>query len=77
MTRSREEIIADMLAATLEPTRKTIIMYKANLSYTQLQGYLNWLSNRQMIESRKGMWVTTERGRAYLRGYRQITQMIT
>ena len=77
MARSREEIIADMLAATLEPTRKTIIMYKANLSYTQLQGYLNWLSNRQMIESRKGMWVTTERGRAYLTGYQQITQMIT
>ena len=77
MARSREEIIADMVAATLEPTRKTIIMYKANFSYTQLQGHLNWLSNRQMIESRKGMWVTTERGRAYLRGYQQITQMIT
>ena len=74
--RSRQQIIAEMLGTALEPTTKTTIMYKAGLSYTQLQAYLSQLSDRQMIENRDGLWIITERGRAYLKGYQEMTQII-
>jgi predicted transcriptional regulator len=77
MNRSREEILGDMLSVAVEPVNKTAIMYKAKLSYDQLRDYLSYLVDRQMIENTAGMWVTTEKGRAYLASYRVIAGIIT
>ena len=42
-------IIADILQITKENTLKTQIMYKANLSYTQLNTYLGVLIKNDLI----------------------------
>lgn len=49
--RSSMEIIADMLR--LGEAGKTEIMYSANMSYFQLQKYLNFLLERGLIDKVK------------------------
>ncbi len=46
--RSSMEIIADMLR--LGEAGKTEMMYSANMSYFQLQKYLNFLLDRRLID---------------------------
>ncbi len=46
--RSSIEVIADMLR--LGEARKTEIMYSANMSYFQLQKYLNFLLELKLID---------------------------
>lgn len=76
ITRSRELIVTSMLQAAVEPIKKTHIMYKANLSYDQLVQYLQYVTSRQLIETRDGLWVTTERGREYLKQYQALEQIM-
>lgn len=75
VNRSREEIIASMLECVSAPIPQTSIMYRANLSYTQLRSYLRFLLERNLITTRDGMWVATERGREYLAAYMSIKKI--
>ena len=47
--RSNIEIIADMLRVGENGAGKTEIMYSANLSYSQIQKYLDYLVNQGFI----------------------------
>jgi predicted transcriptional regulator len=47
--RSNIEIIADMLRVGENGAGKTEIMYTANMSYNQIQKYLNYLVNQGFI----------------------------
>ena len=47
--RSNIEIIADMLRAGENGAGKTHIMYSANMSYTQIQKYLDFLINHDFL----------------------------
>jgi predicted transcriptional regulator len=47
--RSNIEIIADMLRVGESGAGKTEIMYSANLSYSQIQKYLDYLVNQGFI----------------------------
>ena len=49
--RSSIEIIADMLR--LGEAGKTEIMYSVNMSYFQLQKYLNFMGERELIDTVK------------------------
>lgn len=71
VSRSKETIIIGVLTATLEPTKKTIIMYSARIGYAQLVRYLEFLSAKQLIETRDELWVTTEKGREYLKRHQK------
>ena len=52
MGRSRIELCVDILKALAEGNRKpTRIMYKANLSWTNLEGCLGFLGERGLIKS--------------------------
>jgi predicted transcriptional regulator len=58
-------IIADILYITKGATLKTQIMYKANLSYTQLKEYLNFLLTTNLIaqtvvEGKEGYKITLQ-----------------
>jgi predicted transcriptional regulator len=48
--RSDIKIIADMLRAGEKGAGKTEIMYSANLSYAQIQKYLDYLVNQGFID---------------------------
>lgn len=77
MNRSREEIIAKILSNVQEPTLKTMIMYKANLSFDQLKMYTEYLQQKQLIHKMEnGLWVITDNGRTFLRHYQTLAEII-
>lgn len=48
--RSRIEIAIEILRSALEPSKKTVIMYKCSLEYPQLKEYLPFLQENQLLE---------------------------
>jgi predicted transcriptional regulator len=51
-------------------------MYAANLSFTQMRYYLRLLQERQMIEIMGGKWLTSARGRDFLKVYDDLQKII-
>jgi predicted transcriptional regulator len=74
--RSKEEILANMLEAAQSPIKKTAIMYKANLSYAQLEKYLSLLETKGLIHLRNGLWIATERGKDFVSSYNMIMKFM-
>jgi predicted transcriptional regulator len=66
--RSRTEIASRILESAAEGTTKTKIMYKAFLSYAQLQEYLGVLEENGLLACDKGqqLYKTTEKGQRFL-----------
>lgn len=68
--------MADILELLEEPKVKTRVMYGANLSYTQLQYYIEVLEAGGLIENIDyNKWVVTERGRKLLGLYNEAESM--
>lgn len=76
--RGRIEIIGDILDVCLDGvTRRTHIMYKGNLSYLMLKEYTEELIRKSLIEEKNGgAYITTEKGRAFLKHYEHIREML-
>lgn len=75
--RSRQDIVADILELLKEPTVKTRVMYGANLSYSQLQYYIELLEAGGLIQNiGYNKWVSTERGRRLLELYKEAEVML-
>jgi predicted transcriptional regulator len=64
--RSRYEIIRDVLDQCETDSRKTWVMYKANLSYELVENYLEYLEKLGLVESKDGLYHITEKGRQLL-----------
>jgi len=84
--RSRVDIIADILRVAEEGAKKTHIMYKCNLSFRQLNVYLNFLAERGLLKpipAKKGdrnnlnTYETTSRGRSFIQAYRNIRVLLS
>ena len=75
------DIIATILSITKEGTVKTQIMYKANLSFKQLNKYVNFISRRKLIsahESSHGvLYKTTVKGHKFLQDYKKIKEVLS
>lgn len=77
MQRSRWDIMASILRVAVTGEAKTHIMYKSNLSFRQTQSYLDLLLNSGLLRTqlREGgsshttIYVTTTRGRAFMKAY--------
>jgi len=78
--RDRLFIIAEILNITKEGSLKTQIMYRANLSFAQLNEYLNFLTKIQLIEikkeNNKNVYRTTVKGQRYLEKYKDISELL-
>jgi predicted transcriptional regulator len=48
--RSELDIVIEILNLSKEGAKKTSILYKSNLSYTQLQSYLPFLIEKEILE---------------------------
>src|SRR2546428_11792769 len=62
-------IMSDLMVNMLQPTRSTHLLYRTNLSYSQLKKYLSSLMNMGLIEERiepYRAFSVTDRGRAFL-----------
>ena len=73
-------IIAEILEIAKEGTLKTQIMYRANLSFTQLNDYLGFMLRIDLLgkvfEGEKERYETTAKGLDFLERYREITELL-
>ena len=78
--RDRLYIIAEILAITKDGSLKTQVMYRANLSFKQLNDYLSFLLKRELIEviekNKKNIYKTTPKGIRYLENYEGILNLL-
>ena len=73
-------IIAEILEIAKEGTLKTQIMYKANLSFAQLNDYLKFMLKIQLMEKLvdqgKDVYVSTEKGLDFLQRQCELTELL-
>jgi predicted transcriptional regulator len=73
-------ILAEILEIAKEGTLKTQIMYRANLSFTQLNDYLRFMLNISLLEkvlvNGKDIYRATDKGMDFLQRYREITELL-
>ena len=80
-TRSRKkrdslEIISQMLEAASQGSRKTGIMYRANLSYELLIQYMSVLVENQFLETPDNRtFFLTMKGRRFLKEFREFGEI--
>jgi len=81
--RGRFDIIADILEASHNGTKKTYLMYHCNLSFKQLRGYLDFLLKKGFLwrVSNDGnpdprLFTTTDRGKEFLRAYKNLKALM-
>lgn len=79
--RDRLFIIAEILDIAKDGALKTQIMYKANLSFSQLNTYLNLLLGTQLLEitekGGKNIYKTTKKGVEYMHSYKEIIETLS
>jgi len=78
--RDKLYIIAEILEISREGTLKTQIMYRANLSFTQLNDYLEFMLRIALLdknrENDKEVYRATGKGMDFLQRYREITELL-
>jgi predicted transcriptional regulator len=78
--RDRLLILAEILDIAKEGSLKTQIMYRANLSFAQLNEYLDVLLNVKLVglmeNKEKNVYKTTPKGLQYLQNYREIIELL-
>ncbi|MFA5363706.1 MAG: winged helix-turn-helix domain-containing protein [Candidatus Bathyarchaeia archaeon] len=78
--RDRLYIIAEILNIAKDGSLKTQIMYRANLSFAQLNEYLGFLTKMDLLaiqkEDKKNSYQTTAKGEKYLEKYKDIANIL-
>ncbi|HLE75669.1 MAG TPA: winged helix-turn-helix domain-containing protein [Candidatus Bathyarchaeia archaeon] len=74
--RGRLDIIADILHVASRDSKKTQIMYQANLSYAVLQKYLAEITSASLIsfEDKKQCYTLTTKGQEFLDAYQEYSR---
>ncbi|HEV2193181.1 MAG TPA: winged helix-turn-helix domain-containing protein [Nitrosopumilaceae archaeon] len=75
--RSRTEIVAMILEIASQGAAKMKIMYKAYLSYSQLNQYMSFLIENKLIECKpcSELYTLTEKGRRLVHVYKEFDGM--
>jgi predicted transcriptional regulator len=78
--RDKLYIIAEILETAKDSALKTQIMYRANLSFTQLNDYLRFMLKSELLEkiliNDREIYKATEKGMDFLQRYREITELL-
>lgn len=78
--RDRLHIIADILGIAISGSLKTQIMYKANLSFAQVNEYIPFLLEVKLIaasfQSKKTVYKATSKGTRFLHNYTKIKDLL-
>ena len=78
--RDKLYIIAEILEIAKEGVLKTQIMYRANLSFTQLNDYLKFMEKVSLIDRKveggKEVYKATPKGLEFLQRYQEITELL-
>ena len=79
--RGKLEIIYDILSLCTGPTGKTYIMYQANLSYSQLQKYLEYLLQINLLQTDNAgeteLYIITNKGINLIQHYKKLIELLT
>jgi predicted transcriptional regulator len=72
--RTRYDIVAIILRASLNGAKRTKIMYSTQVSYDKLMELLSLTIKKGMLEydEKERLYRTTAKGKAYLRNYDKI-----
>ena len=78
--RDRLFIIAEILKIAQDGSLKTQIMYRANLSFAQLNDYLSFLIKMDLLklqkQNKKTIYLTTPNGEKYLEKYGDMAMIL-
>ena len=70
--RDRLTIIADILKSANSGATKTHIMFKANLSFSLLEKYLDIVVNAGLLQVNSCKYTVTEQGYIFMKQYREF-----
>lgn len=76
MKRSRFDIMADIMQYCLLPKRKTQIMLRGNLAFSQANSYLGQLVASELIRPHKAEYRTTRKGEQFLLVYNRLVLLL-
>jgi len=78
--RDRLYIISEILTIAKDGSLKTQIMYRANLSFAQLNEYLSFLLKIRLLkimkQNERTVYKTTIKGIKFLQNYEKITSLL-
>jgi len=78
--RDRLHIMAEIIEITKESQLKTRIMYSTNLSFSQVNEYLSFLTERGFlkvqVENGKKRYEITDKGKQYSENYREMSNLL-
>jgi predicted transcriptional regulator len=78
--RDKLSIIAEIIEIAKEGTLKTQIMYKANLSFAQLNEYLKFMLKIKLMQKLtnqgKDIYISTEKGLDFLQRQCELTELL-
>jgi predicted transcriptional regulator len=73
-------IVAEILEIAREGSLKTQVMYRANLSFTQLNDYLRFMLRinllERVLENDREIYRATSKGVDFLQRYREINELL-
>ena len=73
--------MAEIMEIAKESQLKTRIMYKANLSFSQLNEYLSFLTEMKFLEVHvvdgQKFYETTTKGNCYIENYMEMATLVT
>ena len=79
--RDRLGILAEIMETANGGMLKTKIMYKVNLSFSQVKEYLRFLTEtgflKIRLENKKKIYETTPKGCQYIESYIEMTKLLT
>jgi predicted transcriptional regulator len=79
--RGRLEIIREILTISRKPAKKTFILYRCNLSFSQLQKYLEYLISHNLLSNSKSdgktFFLATEKGIEFLQEYERLNNLFS
>ena len=74
--RGRLETMNEILNISMEGARKTHIMYRANLSHSQLEKYLGILMDKELLDIEDTLYVITEKGKEFVKKFVEIQSIL-
>ncbi len=78
--RDRLDIMTEIMEVAKGSQLKTRIMYRVNLSFSQVNEYLSFLTERGFlrvhVENRKKFYETTAKGNIYIENYREMSNLL-
>jgi predicted transcriptional regulator len=78
--RDRLNIMAEIMEAAKESQLKTRIMYMVNLSFSQVNEYLSFLTERGFlrvhVKNKKKFYETTTKGNLYIENYQEMSKLL-